>query len=236
MKKVYPPTPAPGRREGPVFSGEDSPPPPRRKRRKVFLTGLCFVLSAAIFAGSLAEAAVRWDAMAPPLRIVFRLIGTGKLTAGEIIEAVRPEIASGALTYPLCVLLCALCGLWGLGTVLFRRRGFAAAVMYLCACALTLLSGGGTALRALPVIRCVLTAAAGCLFAVRAVLSRPAAIRDPVPERNASAPESARRYAARENAGSGGGRLFGAERKPVFRDEGERVPLFDHGTERNRRG
>ena len=101
----------------------------RRARYNSFLRTPCCLLSAALLVFSLAETALRWDAMAPPFRVVFRLIGTGKLTAGEIFDAVRPEIVSGALVYPLCVLLGALCGLWGLGTILLRRRGFAAAAV-----------------------------------------------------------------------------------------------------------
>ena len=192
--------------------------------------------------GSLAEAFLRWDAMAPPVRIIFRLIGTGKLTAGEIFEAVRPEIANGALTYPLCVFLCAFCGLWGLLTILFRRRGFAAAAMYLCAAVLTVLSGGGTALRTVHVIRCVMTAAAGCLYAVRAFMRRPPARRAPDGERGRERQGEKRESACGAGYEDGkdgparGGRLFGAvRRRPLFGDEEERTPLFDHGTDKNKR-
>ncbi|MBR6707817.1 MAG: hypothetical protein IKI84_14240 [Clostridia bacterium] len=219
----------------------------RTVRVDSFLKTPCFILSAALFAGSLAEAFLRWDAMAPPVRIIFRLIGTGKLTAGEIFDAVWPEIAGGALTYPLCVLLGALCGLWGLGTLLFRRTGFAAAAMLLCAALLTALSGGGTALRTFHMARCVLTAAAGCLFALRAVvLSRDA--RTPADrERSINGFRQNGRKAGRvdergnvpEERGAADvrtGRLFGAERRPLFKDEEDRPPLFDHGKGQRRRG
>ena len=202
------------------------------------LAAPCCVLSAVLFAGSLAEAAIRWDAMASPVRIVFRLIGTGRLSAAEIFEAVRPEIENGALVYPLCVLVCALCGLWGLGTVLFRRRGFAAAAMYLCAGVLTLLSAGGTALKNIHLVRCVLTAAAAFLFALRAFLPRRAAAKCEAAPGNTDRRQSAARRQG-EGGGDpsprGGGRLFDMKRRPLFGDDGERRPLFDHGKDKNGR-
>ena len=203
------------------------------------LTGPCCLLSAALFALSLAEAALRWDAMAPPVRIIFRMAATGKLTAGEIFGAVWPEIENGALTYPLCVLLVALCGLWGLGTILGRRRGFAAAAMCLCVLALTVLSGGGTALRAVHLLRCVLTAAAGCLFALRVFLSRPSPRGAPAGEGSADAGTGKGRVwndDKSDRAHRAGGRLFNAKRRPLFRNEEERVRLFDHENGKNRRG
>ena len=212
-----------------------------------FLKTPCFILSAVLFAGSLAEAALRWDAMESPFRIIFRLIGTGKLTAGEIFDAVRPEIASGALTYPLCVLLGALCGLWGLGTLLFRRPGFTAAVMLLCAALLTFPAKGGTALGTIHMARCVLTAGTGFLYAVRAiVLLRDARI-PADKERSINGPRQSGRKDGREADGGAAdegrgaanvptGRLFDAKRRPLFKDEEERSPLFDHGTDQRRRG
>ncbi len=211
----------------------------RAASRSLPLTAPCGLISAAILTLSLAEAALRWDAMAPPVRVIFRLIGTGKLTAGEIFEAVRPEITSGALTYPLCVLLCALCGLWGLGTVLARRRGFAAAAMYLGALALTFLSGGGTALRTVHLSRCVVMAAAGCLYAARAFLFRPPVRRGPEGEKigEGTGKHGARQDEGGDRAGSGEGRLFGVKkRRTLFRDENERPRLFDRQDEKNRRG
>ena len=215
----------------------------RKALGRSFLKTPCFLLSAAVFVFSLAEAALRWDAMAPPFRIVFRLIGTGKLTAGEIFEAVRPEIISGALVYPVCVLLGALCALWGLGTLLFRRRGFTAAAMYLCAAVLTALSGGGTSLRAVHALRCVLTAGTGCLYAVRAALFLRNARAVPEPERGddpAARPETAARgedgAVCGDGGGARGGRLFSPGRPRLFKDEEGHVPLFDRGGSRGRRG
>ncbi len=210
----------------------------RRARGNSFLRTPCCLLSAAMVVFSLAETALRWDAMAPPFRVVFRLIGTGKLTAGEIFDAVRPEIVSGALVYPLCVLLGALCGLWGLGTILLRRRGFTAAAMYLCAAVLTALCGGGTALRTVHILRCVLTAGAGCLYAVHALLP-PGDNRERHPDEEMSGED--KRPAGRRDGvkGEGGadrpGRLFDTGRRPLFKDREEHVPLFDRGTDRKRR-
>ena len=209
----------------------------RRARDNSFLRTPCCLLSAALLVFSLAETALRWDAMAPPFRVVFRLIGTGKLTAGEIFDAVRPEIISGALTYPLCVLLGALCGLWGLGTILLRRRGFAAAAMYVCAAVLTAFCGGGTALRAIHALRCILTAGAGCLYAVRAFLPPGDSRERHDGERSAEGARPVRTNGQRGGAADGkGGRLFNTVRRPLFKDREEHVPLFGCGDDRKRHG
>ena len=72
--------------------------------------GACFAAAFAAFALCLAEAMIRWDAMAGPVRIIIRLVGYGKLTFREVIDAVMPDIA--ALLYPLWV---------GLGAVPARQ-------------------------------------------------------------------------------------------------------------------
>ncbi len=192
----------------------------------------CLMLSAAVLAGSLAEAAIRYDAVSAPLRIIFRLAGTGKLTPGEIFEAVRPEAA--ALAAPLWVLLCALAGLAGIFTVLGRRRGVFALLLSFAAAGLSLLVPRGLLLGWLRAAGGILNFALGVLFTLRAALPPPSGRCPSGGGGSLFAPPSrdVRRGGGAQSAlptgrSDGKGRLFApAERKRLFGAGEERRPLF----------
>ncbi len=209
------------------------PLPGEPGRGSARLRGVCFLLSVLIAGLSLLEALVRWDAMAGPFRIILRLIGTGKLSPGDVLGAVLPDLA--ACLYPLCVFLGFPCGAFSALSALRRGRGRTAAAAYFALGVLTLVLQGGTALKGLCFARAGAYFLAGGLFLVRA-LSRRRRGR-PVREEK-DPPRSGRRIrsaegAERKNALSGTEkrpRLFsGEERRPLFRREGDRERLFPHG-------
>ncbi len=220
------------------------------KKRRYSLSGICLGLSGALLVLGAAEAMVRWDAMAPLFRIIVNLVSYGKLTAGEIWDAVRPEIM-GCL-YPLCAVLCALCGLLGLAAVLLRRRGIPAAAVYFAGGVLTLLAGKGTALKGLHLARALLLLLAGVLFALRSAAGRPRRRG----RRPGASGEDGRLFAAKEGEGGQppalpgamrggedlteaprGGHLFSPKDRPaLFDEERQRPPLFAHQNKKEEDG
>ena len=195
--------------------------------------GACFAAAFAAFALCLAEAMIRWDAMAGPVRIIIRLVGYGKLTFREVIDAVMPDIA--ALLYPLWVGLGAVCAFACLFAVLRRTGGLFAGMAALACGAATLLSDAGSALFWPRAARGSLLMMTACLFAVRWLLSRPGRTKRPPADAGGQG-EKLFPPGSGERAEDERTRLFAApERQRLFDKEEKRRALFP-GRDRGRSG